>query len=168
MSAMLYVTVAEAARLTGASRSLLYAALRSGRLPHVVVGQRTIRIPLDALGAPAFLAFLADQPARAQARRALRAAAWSLDALGSTAERPLVHPETAPKPARKAEAISPLAELEWIGVSEAARRAGVSSKTVANWVDRGLVASARVATLNNARLVDAASLHRYLEARQRG
>lgn len=57
-------------------------------------------------------------------------------------------------------------EIELIGMSEAARRARVSSKTVATWADKGLVTCYRVATLNNARLIDAASLAEYLRMRE--
>ncbi|WP_245900955.1 hypothetical protein [Deinococcus yavapaiensis] len=57
-------------------------------------------------------------------------------------------------------------ETKFIGMSEAARRARVSSKTIASWADRGLVASIRIATLNNARLIDAQSLERYVNERK--
>ena len=57
-------------------------------------------------------------------------------------------------------------DIGFIGMSEAARRAEVSSKTVAAWADRGLVVSIRIATLNNARLIEVTSLERYLKERK--
>ncbi|PYE53234.1 excisionase family DNA binding protein [Deinococcus yavapaiensis KR-236] len=154
-----YVTVLEAARHLGVHRALIYQAIRDGHLPHVIIGQRIIRIPVAALHPDVIRS-----PLRRSQRR-ISPPSQTLPAEETSEVNPPVPPKSKLTPREPTHAHG-MNETKFIGMSEAARRARVSSKTIASWADRGLVASIRIATLNNARLIDAQSLERYVNERK--